>query len=160
MRRTQSRHDSLRPCKAGPVFFLAAAFVVAACGGPGSQPTVVEASGIEIRVSGEPADFRVGENQIWIELRDAADQPIESADVKVKVKGTYPATLIDETPGPTFGEPAIEDFEDPINLSFKNPNDTRANVGVRLHLVFLAIHGSYTFAKYPGVNVGLGINIR
>ena len=85
---------------------------------------------------------------------------IESADVKVKLKGTYPVTLIDETPGPTFGDPAIQDFVDPINLEFKNPNNTRANVGVRLHLVFLSIHGSYTFAKYPGINVGVGINIR
>ncbi len=86
---------------------------------------------------------------------------IESADVKVKLKGTYPVTLIDDDPGsPTFGDPAIQDFEDPIDLSFKNPNNTRANVGVRLHLVFLSIHGSYTFAKYPGVNVGVGINIR
>jgi len=85
---------------------------------------------------------------------------IESADVKVKLKGTYPVTLIDETPGPTFGDPAIQDFVDPINLGFKNPNNTRANLGVRLHLVFLSIHGSYTFAKYPGVNVGVGINIR
>ena len=86
---------------------------------------------------------------------------IESADVNLKLKGTYPVTLIDDDPGSsTFGDPAIEDFEDPIKLSFKNPNDTRANVGVQLHLAFLAIHGSYTFAKYPGVNVGVGINIR
>ncbi|TDI89000.1 MAG: hypothetical protein E2O77_10370 [Caldithrix sp.] len=86
---------------------------------------------------------------------------IESADVNLKLKGTYPVTLIDDDPGsPTFGEPAIKDFEDPIKLSFKNPNDTRATIGVQLHLVFLAIHGSYTFAKYPGVNVGVGINIR
>jgi len=86
---------------------------------------------------------------------------IESADVKLKLKGTYPVTLVDDDPGsPTFGDPAIQDFEDPIDLSFKNPNNTRANVGVQLHLAFLAIHGSYTFAKYPGVNVGVGINIR
>ena len=86
---------------------------------------------------------------------------IESSDVNLKLKGTYPVTLIDDNPGSSsFGGPAIQDFEDLIDLSFDDPNDTRANVGVQLHLGVLAIHGSYTFAKYPGVNVGAGINIR
>ncbi len=57
----------------------------AACGGSRSEPVTVRSEGIEMVVSVEPAALRVGENAMWIELKDAQGGPVTNADVDVKV---------------------------------------------------------------------------
>lgn len=55
------------------------------CGGSRSDPVVVHSDGIELSVSVEPADLRVGQNVLWIGLRDAAGRPIPDAEITAKV---------------------------------------------------------------------------
>jgi Cu(I)/Ag(I) efflux system membrane fusion protein len=66
----------------------------AACGSR-SEPSVVQAAGIEIRAAAEPESPRVGENELRIELRDAQGRPLEGARVEAEVRmpamGAMPA---------------------------------------------------------------------
>ncbi len=66
-----------------------------ACGGSRSKPVVVRSDGVELAVSVEPADLRVGKNAIWLELRDRGGAPVTAANVEVKVQmhamGAMPA---------------------------------------------------------------------
>jgi len=126
----------------------------------GLSPTGANYDNQEVEIEATSLTFNVIASKKFGVLTLFGGVGIESADVNIKLKGTYPVTVVDDPGGPGGPTFAIQDFEDPIDLSFKNPNNTRANLGFQLHLVFLAIHGSYTFAKYPGVNVGVGINIR
>ena len=59
--------------------------VLAACGGGGDQTVVVHSRGLEIRAELEPSTARVGENQLLIELLDAAGRPVEGAALDVSV---------------------------------------------------------------------------
>jgi Cu(I)/Ag(I) efflux system membrane fusion protein len=81
MRRTPVR-DRVR----GHVPWLAALGLALAACGSHSDTTVIRASGIEMRVSGEPASPRVGSNELRVELRDAQGQPIEGALLEAKVQ--------------------------------------------------------------------------
>ncbi len=56
-----------------------------ACSGSRSKPVIVQSEGVELAVSVEPADLRVGKNALWIELRDRGGAPVTGADVEVKV---------------------------------------------------------------------------
>ena len=68
---------------------------LAACGGSRSQPAVVESGGLEIRAAVEPAALRVGDNRLWLELRDAGGEPVTGAGPEVVVQmhamGAMPA---------------------------------------------------------------------
>ena len=56
-----------------------------ACAGSRSEPVRVRSEGIEISVSVEPANPRVGKNALWLELRTDGGAPVPGADVDVKV---------------------------------------------------------------------------
>ena len=66
-----------------------------ACGGSRSEPVTVHSEGLELAVSVDPANPRVGENALWIELRDGSGAPVSGADLDVAVKmhamGAMPA---------------------------------------------------------------------
>jgi len=86
---------------------------------------------------------------------------IESSTVDLNMQGTYPITSIETDPAsPNFGQSIVEDFVDPVNLSFDGANTTRADVGFRLNFVLLSVYGSYTLAKYPVAHVGAAFSIR
>lgn len=51
-----------------------------------SEPAVVQAAGIEIRAATQPERPRVGENELWIELRDAQGRPVEGAQLEAAVR--------------------------------------------------------------------------
>ncbi len=86
---------------------------------------------------------------------------IESSNVDTKLKGTYPLTVFeDDITSPNFGQQIVEDVTDPVDISVDGVNKGRAVAGFRLQLTVLALHGSYTFSKYPVATVGLGISIR
>ena len=55
------------------------------CGGSRSDPVRVRSEGVEMAVSVEPANLRVGENALWLELRDDRGAPLDGADVDVVV---------------------------------------------------------------------------
>ena len=77
---------------------LSLAFLLAAqwgCGSSRSDPVTLQSEGIEMAVAVEPADLRVGENALWLELRDDSGAPLAGAEVSVTVRmhamGTMPA---------------------------------------------------------------------
>lgn len=96
----------------------AALFLAAACGGGSrSEPAVVEARGLEMRVAVEPAAAQVGENRLWIRLRDEGGEPVEGAEVSAKVHmhamGAMPAMggpvrVEEQGPGVYAGEFELE----------------------------------------------------
>ena len=43
------------------------------CGGTASDPVSVRSAGVEMSVSVDPARPRVGDNSIWLDLRDDGD---------------------------------------------------------------------------------------
>jgi len=66
-----------------------------ACGGSRSDPVTVRSEGVELAVSVDPAQVRVGANAMWLELRDATGAPVAGADIDVAVRmhamGAMPA---------------------------------------------------------------------
>ena len=76
-------------------FVTALLLVSWACGASRSEPVTVHSEGLEMAVSVDPAEPRVGSNALWIELRDGSGAPVTGADVDVKVKmhamGAMPA---------------------------------------------------------------------
>ena len=85
----------------------------------------------------------------------------ETSAVDLKLKGLFPVTAIEDNIfSPNFGQKAIRDLKDPINFSIDGANSLRANLGFRVKLLFLALHGSYTFANYPVATLGAGFELR
>jgi len=82
--------------KTGSTKLLVVLFFLAwGCGGERSESVQVRSAGLELRVSVEPAALRVGENSIWVELRDAEGTLVTDAEVEVEVRmhamGAMPA---------------------------------------------------------------------
>lgn len=90
----------------------------------------------------------------------------QSAKTTLALQGEYPITVPNEQQDatdpsdPSFGYVAkVQDFKDPINIEGKL-SGFRANVGFRLKLAVLTIHGDYTFGEYKVASVGIGLNIQ
>jgi len=82
--------------KTGSTKLFVVLFLLAwGCGGERSESVQVRSAGLELRVSVEPAALRVGENSIWVELRDAEGTLVTDAEVEVEVRmhamGAMPA---------------------------------------------------------------------
>lgn len=85
----------------------------------------------------------------------------ETSSMDLKLKGTYPITAIEDNPAsPNFGQRAIRDLIDPINISIDGANSIRGSAGFQLKLIFLSVHGYYTFAKYPVATAGVAFDFR
>jgi hypothetical protein len=50
--------------------------------------------------------------------------------------------------------------EDPITLNYKNLNNLRLNVGVRLKLSVFTLHYDFTHTLYSTHSVGIGVSFR
>jgi hypothetical protein len=88
---------------------------------------------------------------------------IANTKTELGLKGYYPIPTI-ELPLTT---PVVTDesaIKDPVSLEIKNndgkPTKPRINIGMRLKLGPVTIHGDYTYANYSNVTAGLGISIR
>ncbi len=77
------KRHSLQLCLAGLV--LLAGLLVSSCAASRSDPTMVSSGDLTLSAALEPASGRVGENTLWLELRDKAGRPIDRADVTAKV---------------------------------------------------------------------------
>lgn len=55
------------------------------CSGSRSEPVTVRSEGVELAVSVEPAELRVGQNAMWIELRDAQGRPLTGAELHARI---------------------------------------------------------------------------
>ena len=77
------------------------------CEGSRSEPVTVRSEGVEFAVSVEPAELRVGQNVMWIELRDAEGRPVTAAEVDAKVHMHAMGAM------PAMGGPAaVREMED------------------------------------------------
>lgn len=77
------------------------------CGGSRSEPVTVRSAGVELAVSVEPAEARVGRNVMWIELRDADGRPVTGAEVDAKIHMHAMGAM------PAMGGPAaVRELED------------------------------------------------
>ena len=64
----------------------------------------------------------------------------------------------------TFGlkgdyETETETYTDPVDLAYEN-SGIRANVGLRVRLLFLNVFGEYAFQEFNTVTVGIGFSFR
>jgi hypothetical protein len=88
---------------------------------------------------------------------------IANSKTELALNGYYPIPTI-ELPSTS---PVVTDesaTKDPVSLEIKNndgkPTKPRINVGLRLKLGVITIHGDYTYANYSNVTAGLGISFR
>jgi hypothetical protein len=114
---------------------------------------------VEIEATGFTLNFLISKQFALLTLFGAVG--LESSSVDLKLKGTYPVTVVEaDAASPNFGQKVIEDFVDPVKISIDGANNLRANVGFQLKLIFLTLQASYTFSNYPVATAGVGINIR
>ncbi|MBN2612332.1 MAG: hypothetical protein JXB00_12295 [Bacteroidales bacterium] len=82
-----------------------------------------------------------------------------TTNTELGLKGYYP---IPDATG-TVTDASVGD-PDPISMNIKNndgsPTKPRFNIGLRLKLGIITIHGDYTKANYSNVTAGLGISFR
>jgi hypothetical protein len=87
---------------------------------------------------------------------------IVNTKTDLALTGYYPVPTIDSGFNPVVTDESA--VEDPISLEIENndgkPTKPRINVGLRLKLGVLTIHGDYTYANYSNVTAGLGISFR
>jgi len=79
----------------------------------------------------------------------------------VAFKGSYPLPVIDAAVSTT--KPVYEDkgvINNITPLSIENFSGLRANIGFRLKLAILTIHGDYTRSQYNVFSAGLGMSFR
>jgi hypothetical protein len=88
---------------------------------------------------------------------------IANTKTELALTGYYPVPTI-ELPSTS---PVVTDesaTRDPVSLEIENnegkPTKPRINVGMRLKLGPVTIHGDYTYAYYSNVTAGLGISFR
>jgi len=88
---------------------------------------------------------------------------IASTKTDLALTGYYPIpTIVLPSATPEVNDESAT--KDPISLEIKNndgkPTKPRINVGMRLKLGPVTIHGDYTYANYSNVTAGLGISFR
>ena len=88
---------------------------------------------------------------------------IVNTKTDLALTGYYPVPTI----VPPSIDPEVNDnsaAKDPISVEIENndgkPTKPRINIGLRLKLGVLTIHGDYTYANYSNVTAGLGISFR
>lgn len=91
----------------------------------------------------------------------------QSSKTTLKMEGDYPVTMVNENYDPTAAPGSansyvkrIETISNPVSIDPGSVGALRANVGFRLKLLILTIHGDYTFSNYNVASVGLGLNLQ
>jgi hypothetical protein len=88
---------------------------------------------------------------------------IANTNTELGLKGYYPIPTINSQGEKVVTNESVGNA-DPVTLKIKNndgsPTKPRFNVGMRLKLGVITIHGDYTKANYSNVTVGLGVSIR
>ncbi len=87
---------------------------------------------------------------------------IVNTKTELALTGNYPVP--EYIPPSTVAVTDNSVAKDPVSVEIENndgkPTKPRINVGVRLKLGVLTIHGDYTYANYSNVTAGLGISFR
>lgn len=88
---------------------------------------------------------------------------IASTKTELALNGYYPIpAIVLPSTTPEVNDNSAE--KDPLSLEIKNndgkPTKPRINIGMRVKLGPVTIHGDYTYANYSNLTAGLGISIR
>ncbi len=118
-----------------------------------------DGQGIEMKSSGTTFNVLVGKSLPVLSVYGGVG--LQSSTTTIATPGNYPLTV----PNPDYPEKSnntkrVESLESPIDLKLKGDNSAHALVGMRVRLTFLTFSASYTIAKYPVVNVGVGLSFR
>jgi len=69
--------------------------ILSGCGASHSEPVTIQSNALVLTVAVEPVALRVGQNVMWLELRDTQGEPIPNAELDVQVRmhamGAMPA---------------------------------------------------------------------
>lgn len=121
--------------------------------------------GADLKATGYTINALVGKTLPILSIY--AGVGMESSKMTLKTPGNYPLTSPNDNydPNAAAGSPdsytkAIESMASPIDLNLDGENSFHAMGGLRIRLAILTISGSYTLAKYPVANLGVGISIR
>ncbi|MEX2573105.1 MAG: DUF6588 family protein [Balneolaceae bacterium] len=120
-----------------------------------------DGQGIDLTASGYTANLLVGKT-IPI-LSFYAGIGYQSSKVTIKTPGSYPITDVNRNADGSVNQnqpKTISEINSPINLELNGENSFHTMAGMRIRLAILTISGTYTLAKYPVANVGVGISIR
>jgi hypothetical protein len=84
-----------------------------------------------------------------------------SSMVNLLMVGHYPInTIILDESSPDFGKVSYEIVENPVELTYRNYNNLRLNLGARIKLGVLTLHYDFTYTLYATQSVGIGISFR
>ncbi|MGM0506344.1 MAG: DUF6588 family protein [Bacteroidota bacterium] len=121
--------------------------------------------GADLKASGYTINALVGKTLPILSIYGGVG--MESSNMTIKTPGNYPLNVPNDNydPSASAGSPeshtkTIESTATPIDLDLDGENSFHAMAGLRIRLAILTISGSYTLAKYPVANVGVGISIR
>jgi hypothetical protein len=88
---------------------------------------------------------------------------IVNTKTDLALTGYYPVpTIVLPSTDPVVNDNSV--VKDPISLEIENndgkPTKPRVNVGMRVKLGVITVHGDYTYASYSNVTAGIGISFR
>jgi hypothetical protein len=115
---------------------------------------------LEFEANGFTGSVLVGKNLPFVAIYGGVGY--QTSKVTISTPGNYPI-IVPNTAADfliTGNEKRVDIVADPINLKFESENSMHLLAGARIRLGFFAISASYTLAKYPVANVGVGISIR
>ncbi len=83
-----------------------------------------------------------------------------SSLVDMALEGHYPIPMAVYDAEELTAKLSYDIVEDPITLNYKNLNNLRLNVGVRLKLSVFTLHYDFTHTLYSTHSVGIGVSFR
>lgn len=133
--------------------------------GHGAGAVRWDGQGADLKATGYTINALVGKTLPILSIYGGVG--MESSNMTIKTPGNYPLNVPNDNydPNAAAGSPeshtkTIESMATPINLDLDGANSFHALAGFRIRLAILTISGSYTLAKYPIANVGVGISLR
>ncbi|MEX1011073.1 MAG: DUF6588 family protein [Balneolaceae bacterium] len=121
-----------------------------------------DGQGVDLNTTGFTGNVLVGKNLPILSIFGGIG--FQNSNMKISTPGHYPLVVPNTDSQGNFNDPSqpkrVSSIEDPIDLELKGDNSIHALAGFRLRFGFLAISGSYTMAKYPTANLGVGISLR
>lgn len=117
--------------------------------------------GIEFDAKGFTGNILIGK-QLPV-LSVYAGLGFQNSSMSIRSPGNYPIIETNLNDDGSINEQKpkrVDSISEPLDLKLDGANGLHALAGVRIRLAILTISGSYTLAKYPVANVGIGISIR
>jgi hypothetical protein len=80
----------------------------------------------------------------------------------LQLDGNFPTPVLVATPNPhvEYNNSGVKTSKDFSDIAIENFSGLRANIGLRIKLAVITIHGDYTRAQYNVVSAGLGVSFR